>query len=75
MTMAEAQKSGGMEKDVVVYLCMLALAAMQFVIAYQNIDAIANVCAHADRCCRRSRAGAVVLHASCRRIADCCGLS
>jgi caa(3)-type oxidase subunit IV len=26
-------------KDLAVYLCLLALAALQFVIAYQNIDA------------------------------------
>jgi len=35
----ETQKSGGMKKDMVVYLCLLALAAIQFVIAYQSIDA------------------------------------
>ena len=35
----ETQKSGGMKKDLVVYLCLLALAAIQFVIAYQSIDA------------------------------------
>ena len=31
--------SGGMGKDIVVYVCLLALAGLQFVIAYQNIDA------------------------------------
>ncbi len=34
----ETQKSGGMKKDLVVYLCLVALAAIQFVIAYQSID-------------------------------------
>jgi heme/copper-type cytochrome/quinol oxidase subunit 4 len=38
MTTAEAHKSSGMAQDLVVYLCILALAAIQFVIAYQNID-------------------------------------
>jgi heme/copper-type cytochrome/quinol oxidase subunit 4 len=38
MTAAEDHKSGGMGRDLVVYLCILALAAIQFVIAYQNID-------------------------------------
>jgi len=39
MTTAADQKSGGMGKDLVVYVCLLALAGIQFVIAYQNIDA------------------------------------
>ena len=39
MTTAEQHKSGGMKQDLVVYLCILVLAAIQFVIAYQNIDA------------------------------------
>jgi len=39
MTSAEEHNSGGMGKDLVVYLCILALAGLQFVIAYQNIDA------------------------------------
>lgn len=34
----EAQKSGGMTKDLIVYVCLLALSAIQFVIAYQNIS-------------------------------------
>ncbi len=34
----ETRKSGGMKKDLVVYLCLVALAAIQFVIAYQSID-------------------------------------
>jgi caa(3)-type oxidase subunit IV len=38
MANSEAHKDSGMGKDVVVYLCILALAAIQFVIAYQNID-------------------------------------
>jgi len=38
MTTAGEHKSGGMGQDLVVYLCILALAAIQFVIAYQNID-------------------------------------
>jgi heme/copper-type cytochrome/quinol oxidase subunit 4 len=36
MATAAEHKSGG--RDLVVYLCILALAAIQFVIAYQNID-------------------------------------
>lgn len=39
MTTAEDHKSSGMGKDLVVYICILALAAMQFVIAYQSISA------------------------------------
>ena len=39
MTTADEHKSGGMKQDLVVYLCILVLAAIQFVIAYQNIDA------------------------------------
>ena len=38
MTIVEAGKSGGMGKDLVVYLCLLALAGLQFAIAFQNID-------------------------------------
>ena len=38
MTTAEEHKSG-IGKDLIVYLCILALAAFQFVLAYQNIDA------------------------------------
>jgi heme/copper-type cytochrome/quinol oxidase subunit 4 len=34
----ETQKSGGMKKDLVIYFCLLALAAIQFVITYQSID-------------------------------------
>ncbi len=38
-TAAGVQKSGGIGKDLIVYVCLLALAGLQFVIAYQNIDA------------------------------------
>src|SRR5271156_4424761 len=39
MTTAEARKTGGMGKDLIVYFCILALAGVQFVIAYQDISA------------------------------------
>lgn len=39
MTTAEDHKSTGMGKDLIIYLCILALAALQFVIAYQSISA------------------------------------
>ncbi|MGA7574442.1 MAG: cytochrome C oxidase subunit IV family protein [Terriglobales bacterium] len=39
MTTAEDHKSDGIGKDLIVYVCLLALAGLQFVIAYQNIDA------------------------------------
>jgi caa(3)-type oxidase subunit IV len=38
MAMTEAHKSST-GKDLVVYLCILAIAALQFVIAYSNITA------------------------------------
>ena len=38
MTTAEVTK-GKLGKDLIVYLCLLVLAGLQFVIAYQNIDA------------------------------------
>jgi len=38
MPIAE-RKSDGITKDLVVYFCLLALAGLQFVIAYQHIDA------------------------------------
>jgi cytochrome c oxidase subunit IV len=38
MTKAEEHKSDGIGKDLVVYVCLLALAGLQFVIAYQNLD-------------------------------------
>jgi cytochrome c oxidase subunit IV len=39
MAMAEERKSSGMGKYFAVYVCLLALAGLQFVIAYQNIGA------------------------------------
>jgi cytochrome c oxidase subunit IV len=39
MATMEQHKSGGMGKDLIVYVCLLALAGLQFVIAFQNIDA------------------------------------
>ena len=39
MTTAEAHKTGGMGKDLIVYACILALAGIQFIIAYQDISA------------------------------------
>jgi cytochrome c oxidase subunit IV len=38
MTTAE-DKSNGIGKDLGIYVCLLILAGLQFVIAYQNIDA------------------------------------
>ena len=38
MTTAE-HKSSGIGKDLIVYVCLLALAGLQFLIAYQHIDA------------------------------------
>jgi caa(3)-type oxidase subunit IV len=38
MTTAEAHKTSGIGRDLIVYLCLLALAGLQFVIARQNID-------------------------------------
>jgi cytochrome c oxidase subunit IV len=38
MTAAEQHKSDGIGKDLVVYVCLLALAGLQFLIAYQDID-------------------------------------
>jgi heme/copper-type cytochrome/quinol oxidase subunit 4 len=39
MATAEAHKSGGVGKDLIVYFCLLALAGLQFFIAYQDISA------------------------------------
>jgi heme/copper-type cytochrome/quinol oxidase subunit 4 len=39
MAAVAEQKSRGTGKYLVVYICILALAALQFVIAYQNITA------------------------------------
>ena len=38
MTTSEGSKSDGIGKDLIIYVCLLALAGVQFVIAYQNID-------------------------------------
>ncbi|MGA9390494.1 MAG: cytochrome C oxidase subunit IV family protein [Candidatus Sulfotelmatobacter sp.] len=38
MAAAEEHKTGGVGKDVAVYVCLLVLAGIQFVIAYQNIS-------------------------------------
>ena len=38
MTTPGEHKNSTMTADLVVYLCILALAAIQFVTAYQNID-------------------------------------
>jgi cytochrome c oxidase subunit IV len=39
MTTAEEHKTDGLGKYLVIYGCLLALAALQFVIAYERIDA------------------------------------
>ena len=39
MITAETQKNGGVGKDLVVYGCLIVLAGIQFVIAYQEISA------------------------------------
>jgi len=39
MTSAEDRKSNGIGKDLTIYFCLLVLAGLQFVIAYQKIDA------------------------------------
>ncbi len=39
MTTAEKHTSGGSGKELAVYVCLLALAGLQFVIAFQHIDA------------------------------------
>lgn len=38
MAIADTHKNGGMTRDLIVYVCLLALAGIQFVIAYQNIS-------------------------------------
>ena len=38
MTTADSRKNGGITKDLIVYVCLLALAGIQFVIAYQDIS-------------------------------------
>ncbi|MGO8793858.1 MAG: cytochrome C oxidase subunit IV family protein [Candidatus Sulfotelmatobacter sp.] len=37
MANADTHPNSGMTKDLIIYVCLLALAALQFVIAYQNI--------------------------------------
>jgi cytochrome c oxidase subunit IV len=39
MTTAKEHQSDGTRKDLIVYVCLLALAGLQFFIAYQNISA------------------------------------
>ena len=39
MTAKVEQHNPGMGKDLIVYVCLLVLAGLQFVIAYRNIDA------------------------------------
>src|SRR5258708_27484925 len=39
MTTAEERKSNGIGKDLAIYACLLVLAGLQFVIAYQKIGA------------------------------------
>ena len=38
MTTAEEHKTNGVGKDLIVYFCILALAGLQFLIAYQDIS-------------------------------------
>ena len=38
MATMEAKKAGGIGKDVGIYICLLVLAGLQFLIAYQNLD-------------------------------------
>jgi cytochrome c oxidase subunit IV len=37
-TAQQQQLAHGMGRDLIVYVCLLALAGLQFLIAYQNID-------------------------------------
>lgn len=39
MTTAATHRNSGMTKDLIVFVCILALAGLQFVIAYQHISA------------------------------------
>src|ERR1035441_3459173 len=39
MATIQQHESGSIGKDLVIYVCLLALAGLQFMIAYQNIDA------------------------------------
>ena len=63
MTTVAEHKREGIGKYLVVYLCILALAGLQFVIAYQNIHAGANVPAHVVGGLGRGWSGRHVLHA------------
>jgi heme/copper-type cytochrome/quinol oxidase subunit 4 len=38
MTTAQTHNGNGIVKDLIVYLCLLTLAGLQFVIAYRNLD-------------------------------------
>lgn len=38
MTTSDTRASGGMTKDLIIYICLLALAGIQFLIAYQDIS-------------------------------------
>jgi caa(3)-type oxidase subunit IV len=38
MTTAATPKTGGMTKDLIVFVCILALAGLQFVIAHQDVS-------------------------------------
>jgi caa(3)-type oxidase subunit IV len=40
MATAETHSSGGMGRDIAVYVCMLVLAGLQFLIAEQNISTL-----------------------------------
>jgi cytochrome c oxidase subunit IV len=37
--MTTSGSTDGIGKDIIVYVCLLALAGLQFVLAYQNVDA------------------------------------
>jgi hypothetical protein len=53
--MTTAQEHNGIGKDLIVYVCLLALAGVQFVIAYQNIVLHASLDGEAwlsTVCCR-----------------------
>ena len=39
MATGEAHQNGGLSRDLIVYVCLLALAGIQFFIAYQDITA------------------------------------
>ena len=63
MTTADSDNRARLENIWSIYVCILALAGLQFVIAYQNIDSsqmFARMLVGRDR---RGGAGASVLHA------------